>query len=297
MFDYLARDRRRLRRGTRAFAREVSIGEACVFVDHGFQWDGSNNVWLTRARASFVMQAGPRFDLRPRTLWNRFMGAASRSLTIDPYFDAFFSVRTPSPHDTWGALTTRARTLLACSFEDARLVSDGHMVTLWREADFGREADGDAAAELVSEIVSFQTSALDAFRRLPGGKYVGACGPWNARRPPRTVMAAPVPVQIAPADLHGRPVTSVSAACGRVAEAFAVGLSGGNNAILGPTSKAPVPRGLIRAARELGAALLHCDGQRVNLCWDGLETGRERLTSAAGLVASYAAGPGGGMYR
>jgi hypothetical protein len=267
-----------------------------VFVDHGFQWDGSSNVWLTRARALFVMQAGPRFDLRPRTLWSRLMGSASRDFTIDPYFDAFFSVRTPAPHDTWGALTTRARTLLACSFEDARLVSDGRMVTLWREADFGREADGDTAAELVSEVVSFQTAALEAFRRLPGGKYLAACGPWNARRAPRAVLAAPVPVHIAPAELRGRPVTSVSAACGRLTESFALGLMDASP-ILGLTSKAPLPRGLIRAARELGAALLHCDGQRVNLCWDRLETNRDRLTSAASLVASYAAGPGGGMYR
>jgi hypothetical protein len=294
MFEYLARDRRRLRRGTRAFSREVSIGEACVFVDHGFQWDGSNNVWLTRARASYVMQAGPCFDLRPRTLWNRLMGAACRAAIIDPYFDAFFAVRTPAPNDTWGALTTRARTLLATSFEDARLVSDGTMVTLWREAEFGREADGDAAAELVSEIVSYQVEALDAFRRLPGAKYAGACGPWNARRPPRAELVAPVPVQIGPAELNGRPVTSVSAACGRITEPFTIGLAGGGS-IIGSTYRAPVPRGLIRAARELGAALLRCDGQRVNVCWERLETDRGRLASAASLVASFAGG--GGMYR
>jgi hypothetical protein len=294
MFEYLARDRRRLRRGTRAFSREVSIGEACVFVDHGFQWDGSNNVWLTRARASYVMQAGPCFDLRPRTLWNRLMGAACRAAIIDPYFDAFFAVRTPAPNDTWGALTTRARTLLATSFEDARLVSDGTMVTLWREAEFGREADGDAAAELVSEIVSYQVEALEAFRRLPGAKYAGACGPWNARRPPRAELVAPVPVQIGPAELNGRPVTSVSAACGRITEPFTIGLAGGGS-IIGSTYRAPVPRGLIRAARELGAALLRCDGQRVNVCWERLETDRGRLASAASLVASFAGG--GGMYR
>lgn len=296
MFEYLARDRRRLRRGTRAFAREVSLGEACVFVDHGFQWDGSNNVWLTRARATYVMQAGPVFDLRPRTLWSRIMGSASRALVIDPYFDAFFSVRTPSPHGTWGALTNRARTLLASSFEDARLISDGHMITLWREAEFGREADGDAAAELVSEIASFQSSMLDSLRRLPGTRYAGASGPWNARRPPRAELAAPVSVQIAPTALNGRPVTSVSAACGRVTEPFSFALTG-SSPILSATSRAPVPRGLIRAARELGAAILRCDGQRVILCWDNLESNRDLLLSAAGVVASFAAVPGGGMYR
>ncbi|HLU68002.1 MAG TPA: hypothetical protein VKZ63_17080, partial [Kofleriaceae bacterium] len=61
MFEYLARDRRRLRRGTRAFAREVALGEASVFVDHGFQWDGVRNVWLTRARACFIIESGPAF--------------------------------------------------------------------------------------------------------------------------------------------------------------------------------------------------------------------------------------------
>lgn len=296
MFEYLARDRRRLRRGTRAFAREVPIGEACVFVDHGFQWDGSNNIWLTRARASYVMQAGPHFDLRPRTLLNRIMGSASRAAPIDPYFDAFFAVRTQSPNDTWGALTTRARTLLACAFEDARLLSDGRMVTLWREADFGREADGDAAAELVSEIVSFQVEALEAFRRLPGAKYSSASGPWNARRPPRIELAAPVPVQIGPGELNGRSVTSVSAACGRITEPFAIGLNAGES-LLASTCRVPLPRGVIRAARELGAARLRCSGQRVTLCWDRLETSRDRLQSAAGLVASFAAGQRGGMYR
>ncbi|HTE54548.1 MAG TPA: hypothetical protein VK698_27030 [Kofleriaceae bacterium] len=296
MFEYLARDRRRLRRGTRAFAREVSIGEACVFVDHGFQWDGANNVWLTRARASFVMQAGPSFDMRPRTLWNRLIGAAARTATIDPYFDAFFSVRTPSPDHTWDALTTRARTLMAHWFEDARVVSDGRMVTLWREAEFGREADGDAAAELVSEIVSLSSSALDAYRRLPAATYSSASGPWYARRPPSIEMVAPVPVRIEPSVLHGRPVTSVSAACGRVTEPFAMNLLGVGS-VVGSSYRAPVPRGLIRAARELGAALLRCDGQRVIVCWDSLETDRNRLTSAASLLASFAAGPGGGMYR
>jgi len=296
MFEYLARDRRRLRRGTRAFAREVTIGDSCIFVDHGFQWDGSANVWLSLARAAFVMQAGPCFALRPLTLWDRLIGAASTAATIDPYFDAFFAVRTPSPNDTWDALTTRARTLLACAFDDARMVSDGTMVTLWREADFGCEADGDAAAEVVSEIVGVGASALEAFRRLPGAKYVGPSGPWNARRPPRAELIAPMPVEIAPAELKGRPVTSVSAACGRVAEPFAISLVRGAS-VVGSSYRAPVPRRFTRAARELGAALLRCDGQRVTLYWGALETDRNRLMSAASLVASFAAGPGAGLYR
>ena len=284
MFEYLARDRRRLRRGTRAFAREVTIGEACVFVDHGFQWDGSNNVWLTRARAYFVMKAGPSFDLRPRSLWNRLMGVAGRSATIDPYFDEFFAVRTSSPK-TMGALTTRARTLLAATFDDARLVSDGRMVTLWStRAEFGREADGDTAAELVSEIVTFQTPALESFRRVPGAVYCGASGPWNARRPPRTELVAPVPVQIAPAELNGRPVTSVSAPCGRIVDPFAISLSGGDSLL--STFRVPVPRGVIRAARDWAPRSCR-NGQRVVSAYPSRPPRAAHL--GRDLVSSFAA--------
>src|SRR5690606_11289895 len=135
MFE-LGSDRRRLRRGTRAFAREVDVGDARIFVDHGFQWDGANNVWLTRARGSFVMKAGPVFAIRPRGFRARVTGYQGGVASGDPCFDDFFSVRSDTPIETWEALTTRARWLLAGSFEDARLVSDGRMVTLWREGDF-----------------------------------------------------------------------------------------------------------------------------------------------------------------
>ena len=222
MFDN--RDRRRLRRGTRAFAREVVVGEACVFVNHGFQWDGSNNVWLTRARATYVMQAGPRFDLKPRNLWTRLFGLGTRQAPLNPYFDAFFVVRTPAPAGTWEALTVRARTLLVGSFDDARLVSDGKTVTLWREGDFGREADAEAAAELVSEIVSWRTTALDPLRRLPGALYTPAAGRWDGREAPHVNLLASVPVQLRPMDLHGWPVMAARAPCGRATAPFCIEL-------------------------------------------------------------------------
>lgn len=298
MFEYLARDRRRLRRGTRAFARAVELGEACVFVDHGFQWDGSNNVWLTRARASFVLQAGPEFDVRPRSLLNRMLGAGWRRAPIDPYFDEFFAVRTSSPDEAWEALTTRARTLLVGSFDDARLISDGHHVTLWREADFGREADAEAAAELVAEVVSYQSPVLDHLRRLPGAAYAPASGPWNDRHPPHVSLAGPVPIRIGPTSFGQRPVIAVSAACGRATTPFTVHLAADRD---DPQdhhlADLALIAGVLDAARELGADTLRCDGHRVTLFWGGLETARERLLSAASLVGSFASGQLGGLYR
>ena len=303
MFEYLARDRRRLRRGTRAFARAVELGEACVFVDHGFQWDGSNNVWLTRARASFVLEAGPEFDVRPRTLINRMLGVGWRRSPIDPYFDEFFAVRTSSPDEAWNALTTRARTLLVGSFDDARLISDGHDVTLWREADFGREADAEAAAELVAEVVSYQIPVLDHLRRLPGASYAPASGPWNDRNPPHVSIAGPVPIRIGPTSFCHRPVIAVSAACGRATTPFTVCLAedradaGADHPDLADLADLAVVAGVLEAARDLGADTLRCDGHRVTLFWGGLETVRERLLSAASLVGSFASGQLGGLYR
>lgn len=161
MFEYLAaRERRRLRRGTRAFTREVDDGFARVFVDHGFQWDGSNNVWLTRARAHFVLEGGPEFDIRPRSLLSRILGFQPGVSSGDPCFDDFFAVRTGDPEATWSALTTHVRSLLAGSFEDARLISNGRMVILWREGDFGREVDADAAVEIVSEVAHYQAGII-----------------------------------------------------------------------------------------------------------------------------------------
>src|SRR5687768_9954529 len=91
-FEYLARGRRRPRSGTRAFVREDDRGDVRIFVDHGFQWDGASNVWLTRARASFVVQAGPAFDVRPRTTLARVFGYQGGVSCGDPCFDYFFAV-------------------------------------------------------------------------------------------------------------------------------------------------------------------------------------------------------------
>jgi hypothetical protein len=291
MFEYLARDRRRLRRGTRAFAREVPVGDACVFIDHGFQWDGTSNVWLTRARASFVVQAGPRFELRPRTIWNRVLGMSSRRSAIDPYFDAFFAVRTRCPSETWEALTARARTLLAAAFDDARLVSDGRMVTLWREADFGREADAEAAIELVAEVVGWRSGVLDSLRRLPGAVYRPPTGSWSERTAPVVELSGSAPVSIEPTDLDGRPVMVARAACGRTVEPFAIDLAAPQ-----PTATAITPA-LITAARGLGGDRLACDGHAISLHWGSLETRREQLLAGANLVRALAPAGSHGLYR
>lgn len=289
MFDYLVGERRRLRRGMRAFVREVETDEVRVFVDHGFQWDGSANVWLTRARASFAVQAGPIFDVRPRSSLSRVLGYQGGVSCGDPCFDYFFAVRTPDPFGTWDALTTRARSLLAGEFEDARLVSDGTMVTLWREGDFGREVDAAAAIEIVQEVARYQSAALDALRRLPGAAYRPATGPWDARVAPAVELALPRTVRIGPVAHRGRPATQASAHCGRAAPPFAVAFDG---EVTGP---ADVPDYLIEAAREIGAAGLWCDGNEVALRWPGLETRREVLLAGAGLVARTELG--GGVYR
>lgn len=293
MFDYLAGDRRRLRRGTRAFVREVDLGEVRVFVDHGFQWDGSQNVWLTRARASFALQAGPVFDVRPRTTLARMLGYQGGVSCGDPCFDYFFAVRTPTPETTWRALTTRVRSLLAGEFADARLVSDGRLIALWREGDFGREVDAAAAIEIVHEVARLGLDALDALRRLPGATYVPAHGAWDERTPPSAVVGGPVPVRLGPEVRDGRAAMAATAACGRAAAPYAIDLARDLDCATrgGPDATA------IAAAHELGADTLSCDGSRVALRWPELESRREILAAGAELVGRLAVEPGAGVYR
>jgi hypothetical protein len=292
VFDYLAGDRRRLRRGIRATAREVAVGEARVFLDHGFQWDGVENVWLTRARASFAMQAGPIFDVRPRGTLARVVGWQGGVSSGDPCFDYFFAVRTPAADETWRALTTRVRSLLAGSFDDARLVSDGRMITFWREGDFGREADAALAIEIVSEIAHHRIETLEALRRLPGAAYRGAAGPWDRRAAPGVEVPAAVPVRIEPAAHRGRAVMTARASCGRAAGRFAIAFD--DEPVQGDVGLAPR---MVEAAYDVGASGLSGDAGVVTLRWPELETSRELLLGGAELVGRIAAEPIAGVYR
>jgi hypothetical protein len=295
MFDYLVGERRRLRRGIRAFVREVEVDDVRVFVDHGFQWDGSANVWLTRARASFVVGAGPAFDVRPRGTIARAVGYLGGVSCGDPCFDYFFAARTPEPDHTWAALTTRSRSLLAGELDDARLESDGRMVTMWREGDFGREADAAIAIEIVQEIAGYRRDALDALRRLPGAVHRPAHGAWDQRVPPTVELALPRLVRIGPIGHRGRPVTAIRSACGRATAPFVVDLDqptpGASPAV------AELPHRLRDAVHEIGASGLACDGSEITLRWPVLETRREPLLSGAELVGRIAVELGGGVYR
>lgn len=295
MLDYLTTSSRRaLRRGRRAFTKEVDIGEARIFVDHGFQWDGANNVWLTRARASYVLGVGPAFDIRPRGFFSRVFGIELGKPSGDPCFDDFFVVRTGDVARTYEALTTRVRSLLATSFDDARLVSDGNMVVLWREADFGRESDADLAIELVNEIVTYRSACMAATRAIPGSLYVPASGAWDTRRTPALYTRTPAPVRIAPLDQSGVPVMSASAACGRTAEEFSLKLDG-KGGVEGPVGM--FPPSVAAAVTEVGRCAIECDTAEVTLTWPNLETDRHRLMAGAALISAFARTQSSGLYR
>lgn len=283
MFEYLGWDKRKLRPGTRPFAREVDIGDARIFVDHGFQWDGTRNVWLTRARASYVLGSGPIFELKPRALLARVTGFFGGTPSGDPCFDDFFSVRTASADATWSALTTRVRSLLAGSFEDARLISDGQMVSLWREADFGLESDASAAVEVVAEIVQRHSQVLDALKRLPGVEPVPATGPWHARTVASVRISGPVKLEPS-AGLCG-PVMSARAECGRALRKFTVHVDPMGK-VHGQTDRLPEHALFLRDGTDgLGACDIQCDGRAVVLRWRELALSKARLVRGAKLVA------------
>jgi len=296
VFDYVGKERRRLRYGTRSFRREVDIGDARIFVDHGFQWDGTKNVWLTRARASYVVGSGPVFELKPRALLARVTGFLGGTPSGDPCFDDFFSVRTADAEETWSTLTTRVRSLLAGSFEDARLISDGNMVSLWREGDIGFESDADAAVEAVAEIVHRHDDALAVAQGLPGAIAVDASGPWYERELASVIVHAPRPVHITPTHGERRPVMKAWANCGRAVRRFYIFVDECGH-IHGDARRLPKHiRISTDTAAGLGACEIVCDGKTVQLEWARLNLSREQILEGARFVSALSSRLGG-LYR
>jgi hypothetical protein len=279
----------------------IDTGEARLFLDHGFQWDGSENVWLTRARGSYAVGAGPVFDIRPRAFLSRITGFyGGGTPSGDPCFDDFFTVKTSEDdayaEHTFSALTTRARSLLASCFEDARLISDGRMVTLWREGDFGLEADADAAVEVVAEIVHYQSSVLERLRRLPGARERTASGSWDQRTPMHVVLRVASDVCVGPLnDEHG-PVLGAWSACGRALRPFRLSVDECGQLHCDVDLLPEYARATASDMSALGPCELICDGQKLVLRFRSLAFQRHRLVEAARLVAALA-GNSRGTYR
>jgi hypothetical protein len=285
LFDVFAGDRRRLRLGTRACSRVMDMGRVRVFIDHGFQWDGTQNVWLTRARACYVLEAGPVFDIKPRALIARVTGFFGGTPSGDPCFDNFFSVRTANAGATWGALTTRARSLLAGCFEDARLVSDGQLITLWREGDYGREADAEIAAETVAEIAGYRQEVIEELTHIPEADPYPASGPWDARKAPGVVLRLPTPVTVAPCAGARGAVLGIWSDCGRVVRPFAVSADESGR-LYGDASRLPDhARFASDSSDGIGSCDIACDGRRIVLRFRELALPRERVLRGARLVA------------
>ena len=285
----LTKERRLLRDRVRAYSREIDIGHARVFVDHGFQWDGHKNVWLTRARASYAIGGGPVFDIRERSTFSQLVGFSSGVSSGDPCFDSFFTVRTQDRANTFDALTTHVRWLLASTFSDAHLKSDGSMITLMRHADFGLQRDAEIAAEVVSEIAHFGTKALKAMRGLPSANVSASEGPWHQRSTPHVVTHLDIPVTLESGCGARGPVTRAFAACGQDMIPFSATLD-----MQGQWSSDSLPQGLLGSnfsdAGHVGPATITCDGQHIILTWQTLITRTKRLLQGARLVSSLACG-------
>lgn len=284
LLEALGGSRKRLRRGTRAFRREVDAGAARVFVDHGFQWDGSRNVWLTRARARFVLGAGPRFRLRPRWLFERLLGWPRGQPSGDPCIDDFFVALTEDRASTWAALTLRTRSLLVRAFDDAELVSDGQIVTLWREGDFGRESDAAAAIELVGEVVEFRAGIFQRLRRLPGAIYRRPAGNWEEREPPSILLRVPAPVVLAPVPWGGGATLAARSPCGSDAVRLTIDFDDPDSVAEGASRLGT----RLATATRLAPRRLVCDGAHVELIWPHLEVPRDRILAGARWVAELA---------
>ncbi len=286
--------RRRMRRGTRAFRREIDIDDARIFVDHGFQWDGAKNVWLTRARAAFVLGSGPSFRLRPRGFIERAIGWQRGRPSGDECIDVFFVALTSDPESTWAALTARSRWLMASAFDDSQLVSDGQMVTLLREADFGREADAAAAVELVAEVTAFRAEQFKQLSSLPGAIYYRARGGWQSRQPPSILLHLPSPVVLEPISSERGATLSATANCRGNSPRVVIDLGGNLSASIESCARIGVR---LEFLNQLGLSRFSCDGSKVTLVWPNFQIDRPLILAGARLATELAGNGRQALYR
>ena len=182
---------------------------------------------------------------------------------------------------------------MARAFDDAQLISDGRMVTLLREADFGREADAAAAAELVAEVVTYRADRFKQLRRLPGAVFRRADGGWDERSSPTILLHLPSPVLLEPVPSPTGATLAATAECGGVSRRVRIDF-GDPTSVLDGCARIGANLGLLN---QLGLRSLTCDGSKVSLVWKSLKVPRELILAGARLASDLAGNGRQALYR
>lgn len=265
---------------------EARVAQATVKLDLHSDALGSSKSVYTRARARFVLGAGPRF----RATAAGVLADVGRSLGFqdvplgDEAFDHMFVVTGEDPSGIKAAFSLRTQATLARSLPVATVSSDGHEVTLHTLG--ARTLGLDEMLDVVGALASVGADGLDALAAaLPDATLTPAAGTWEAPTPP--LLTIPTTHGNARATVYwwrGGPRVSLTLPLPRELPAFRVVIKDGQ--------AEGVPTGLLsdyglRLLIELPGVLVESRAQQLELRWLGIPE-PTAFTSGVNLLADIA---------
>lgn len=268
---------------------DIRLAHAEVRLDVVRESNGNTTIDVTRARARFVIGAGPAFEVTQAGL----LSGLARNLGVQDLdlgnasFRYHFTVKGNDLDGTKAAWTGPIQRTLAERFPSATVWSDGTLVRLTLAGALEDPARLNAVLDVVSALASVGVAELQAFAELPEATLVPASGPWDEPSAPQ-VRLATVHGQ-ATATLRwmkGGPRVWLSLPTTRDLPPFRVVVQQGTADAL--------PTGLVSeyAARLLGAldgVLLLSEDGKLDVRWLGIPTS-EGLMAGAKLLGELAGG-------
>jgi len=246
---------------------QVVVGHVIVRLDLHTVGAGRNTQYFTRARASYALGAGPRFDVRGEGLAQMFskaLGGQDLVLGGDRAFDDAFVVRTEDPEGTRAAFGPDCKRWLRDHLDGAKVVSDGERVRIDVRGLLVESARLDALVDACGHLASHGAPLLEAYARLPEARFVRFGGSFEDPTPPRLEVDTKIGLIDVEVLAHrGAPRLRIERSHGRPLPNFSVELGG---------DAAEAPRGLItERARPLldgaGRATLAGSAESLRITW------------------------------
>ena len=278
----------------------LRVGEARVALDI-FELDtgSSNRLLCMRARAGFVLGAGPTFEIRPES---EIFASEDDVNFADPAFDGVFRVTTDDPTAVRALLAAPLRAIIVQDGNMRSVRSDGASVVVLAMMPSASPARSLALVKLAGTLASWGDEALSTLRALPGARTVGAAA--------ADVVEPTNPELLASVDVPGKTgdIRVTAMVIGRVPGFRVRAVAGG---ALAPMSLdlgvpyAALPSDLVSVLGEGARGLVarvgggHLEGgpERIELTLPGPCDGR-RLEAAAALDDALAVAiPHQGAYR
>jgi hypothetical protein len=243
-----------------------------------------------RARACYVLPAGPEFSLASRRgVTGLLLGFGGHDVGLgDEELDNRFSLKSKTPEMAKLAWQDGAAEKL---HPQATVFSDGKVVDLqitgWKHSNIAL----DNAVDLVAQLAAADVFGVAALAALPDAAMEYRDGPWDHPSPPEACVLMPDPVRLGPVIDGGPPVTRARANCAK-REPFRIAVRDGEAEVT-----AGNPEIAVDDLDVPGDGDVVCWGDEISFTWTTIITNPDDLMAGAHLVATLARPPAEGVYR